>query len=304
MTTGALVIALFAAGIRLATPIAYAAFGGLFSERSGVTNIGLEGNMVIGAFGGYLIASITQNAWLGVLGGGLCGALIGLIYSLMAVIMKADQIVLGTGVNMLATALTSFFFRSMYKKGYSVFIPKIEIWEVPVLSRIPVIGDVFFKQNPLVYIAYILIPLLTVFLFRTRFGLNLRACGENPLAVKTTGINVYRVRILAITFTGFLCGIGGAFLPICQLASYSEGLIAGRGFIALATIVFGQWHPAKVYLGCVMFGLADALQLRLQGLGLTIPAEFLIMFPYFLTLVIYVGVVRRSKSPQALGKPF
>ena len=304
MTTSALIIALFAAGIRLATPITYAALGGLFSERSGVTNIGLEGNMVFGAFGGYLIASLTQNAWIGILGGALCGALIGFIYSIMTVILKADQIVLGTGINMLATALTSFFYRSMYKKGFSVFIPGLSIWEVPVLSRIPVIGPIFFRQVPLVYIVYILVPLLTIFIFKTTFGLNLRACGENPLAVKTTGIDVYKVRICAITVTGFLCGIGGAFLPVGQLSSYAEGLIAGRGFIALATIVFGQWHPVKVYIGCIIFGLADALQLRLQGLGISIPSEFLIMFPYLLTLITYVSVVRRAKSPQALGKPF
>ena len=304
MTTWPLIIALFAAGIRLATPIAFAAFGGMLSERSGVTNIGLEGHMCFGAFGGYLIASLTQNAWIGVLGGALTGALTGLVYAMMAVKWKADQVVLGTGINLLATSLTAFFFRAMYKNGFSVFIPGLDIWEVPILSKIPVIGDIFFKQIPLVYISYLLIPLLTIFLYKTRWGLNLRASGENPQAVTTTGINVYKVRIQAVVCTGFLSGLGGVFLPIGQLSSYSEGLVAGRGFIALAAIVFGQWDPVKVYLGCVIFGIADALQLRLQGLGITIPAEFLIMFPYILTLVIYISVVRRAKAPQSLGKPY
>lgn len=304
MTTWPLIIALCSAGIRLATPIAFAALGGIFSERSGVTNIGLEGHMCFGAFGGYLIASLTQNAWLGVLGGACFGALIGLIYAWMAVKWKADQVVLGTGINLLATSLTAFFFRAMYKKGYSVFIPGIDIWEVPGFSKIPVIGDIFFQQIPLVYIAYLLIPILAIFLYKTPWGLNLRAAGENPQAVTTTGINVHKVRILAVTFTGFLSGLGGVFLPIGQLSSYSEGLIAGRGFIALAAIVFGQWDPIRVYLGCIIFGIADALQLRLQGFGIIIPAEFLIMFPYILTLVTYVSVVRRAKAPQSLGKPY
>lgn len=302
MSEFSMIIALFTAGIRLAVPVSFAAFGGIFSERSGVINIGLEGIMGFGAFGGYLVASLTQNAWAGVIGGALIGALIGFIYAVMAVSWKADQVVLGTGINLLATSLTSFFFRSMYKKGFSVFIPGLDNYEVPLLSKIPVIGDIFFKQVPLVYVAYLLIPALSIILYKTKWGLNLRAVGENPQAAETTGINVHITRIIAVTFTGLLAGLGGVFLPIGQLASYSEGLISGRGFVALATIVFGQWDPFKVFLGCLMFGLADSLQLRLQGLGIIIPAEFCIMFPYILTLITYVSVVRRAKAPQALGK--
>ena len=300
----ALVIPLVAAGIRLATPLIFAALGGILSERSGVINIGLEGMLVIGTFGGYVGALFGQTPWLGALGGIVAGALLGFLFAVMAVLLGADQVVLGTGVNVAALGLTSFFYRAMYRAGVSQFFSGFEVYPVPGLSTIPVVGDVLFNQVPLVYLAYLLIPLMALVLYRTTWGLKLRAVGEHPRAADTAGIPVMRTRIMAVTLSGALAGLGGAFLCVGQLSAFTEGLVAGRGFIALAAVIFGRWDPGRAALACLMFGLADALQLRLQGLGLPISYEFLLMFPYVLTLVTFVLFVHRTRPPASLGRPY
>ena len=300
----ALVIPLVAAGIRLATPLIFAALGGILSERSGVINIGLEGMLVIGTFGGYVGALFGQTPWLGALGGIVAGALLGFLFAVMAVLLGAEQVVLGTGVNVSALGLTSFFYRAMYRAGVSQFFSGFEVYPVPGLSTIPVVGDVLFNQVPLVYLAYLLIPLMALVLYRTTWGLKLRAVGEHPRAADTAGIPVMRTRIMAVTLSGALAGLGGAFLCVGQLSAFTEGLVAGRGFIALAAVIFGRWDPGRAALACLMFGLADALQLRLQGLGLPISYEFLLMFPYVLTLVTFVLFVHRTRPPASLGRPY
>jgi general nucleoside transport system permease protein len=299
-----LLVDLLSAGVRLATPLLFAALGGILSERSGVINIGLEGMMVVGTFGGYLGALYLGNPWAGAVGGMLAGGLVGLIFGAMAVMLRADQVVLGTGVNIIALGLTSFFYRAMYRVGISQFFPGFKVWPVPGLSQIPIIGPVFFNQIPLVYLMYFLAPVIGFILYRTTWGLKLRAVGEHPLAADTAGIPVLKVRMLAVSLSGALAGLGGAFLSVGQLSAFTEGLVAGRGFIALAAVIFGRWDPLRAALGCLMFGLADALQLRLQGLKVPIPYEFLLMFPYILTLVAFVLFVYRARPPAALGKPY
>jgi general nucleoside transport system permease protein len=222
----------------------------------------------------------------------------------MTIYLRGDQVVLGTGLNIFAVGLTSFFYRGMYRAGISQFFPGFEVWPVPGLSSIPVIGEIFFQQIPLVYLAYILVPLCAFVLYRTTWGLKLRSVGEHPLAADTAGITVTRVRLLAVALSGALAGLGGAFLSVGSLNAFTEGLVAGRGFIALATVIFGRWDPFRAVLGCLMFGLADALQLRLQGLGVPISYEFLLMFPYVLTLVTFVLFVSRARPPASLGKPY
>lgn len=299
-----LLISLFSAAIRLATPLLFAALGGIISERSGVINIGLEGMMVAGTFGGYVGAIIGQNPWAGALGGMIAGALLAWVFAILAIYLHADQVVLGTGVNILALGLTSFFYRAMYRAGVSQFFTGFQVWPVPGLSQIPVFGEIFFKQVPLVYLAYLLVPLVMFIVYRTTWGLNLRAVGEHPLAADTAGLSVTGIRLLAVTMSGALAGLGGAFLSVGQLSAFTEGLVAGRGFIALAAVIFGRWDPLRAALSCMMFGLADGLQLRLQGLHVPISTEFLLMFPYLLTLITFILFVSQARPPAALGKPY
>lgn len=299
-----LIVALLAAGVRLATPLIYASLGNILSERAGVLNIGLEGMMVAGVFGAYLGALVSMTPWGGAFGGMLAGAVIGFLYAVMVVHFRADQVVIGTGINIFITGLTSFFFRAMYHAGVSRNMASFDIWPVPVLSEIPVIGDIFFNHIPLVYIAFLMIPLISYALFHTTAGLKLRAVGEHPRAAETAGINVTRVRYIAVTLMGAMAGLGGAFLSVGELSSYTEGLVAGRGFIALAAVIFGRWNPFWTTMACFLFGLADALQIRLQGMGVPISYEFLLMFPYLLSLITFVIFVNRAKSPAALGKPY
>lgn len=297
-------ISLFAAGVRLATPLIFAAMGGILAERSGVINIGLEGMMIAGTFGGYLGGLWAQDPWVGALGGMVAGAAAGFLFGLMAVYLRGDQVVLGTGINIFALGLTSYFYRAMYKTGISQFFPGFKIWPVPLLSEIPIFGPIFFRQVPLVYLTYFLLPVIAFLLYRTTWGLKLRAVGEHPLAADTAGIPVLGLRLLAVTLSGALAGLGGAFLSVGQLSAFTEGLVAGRGFIALAAVIFGRWDPLRAGLGCLMFGLADALQLRLQSLGVPISYEFLLMFPYVLTLITFVLFVSRVRPPAALGRPY
>ena len=297
-------ISLFAAGVRLATPLVFAALGGILSERSGVLNIGLEGMMIAGTFGGYLGGLLAGDPWAGALGGVLAGALIGFFFAVTAVFLRADQVVLGTGINILGLGLTSYFYRAMYKSGVSQFFPGFKVTPIPVLSEIPGLGPIFFQQIPLVYLMYFIVPLVAFILYRTTWGLKLRAVGEHPLAADTAGISVTGVRLLAVTLSGAFAGLGGAFLSVGQLSAFTEGLVAGRGFIALAAVIFGRWDPFRSTLGCLMFGLADALQLRLQGLGIPVPIEVFLMFPYLLTLVTFILFVSRVRPPAALGKPY
>ncbi len=297
-------VSLLAAGVRLAPPLVFASLGGITNELSGVLNIGLEGMMIAGTFGAYIGALLSGSEWGGALGGMLAGALLGLLFAFLSITLGGDQVVLGTGLNIFALGLTSFFFRSMYKAGISQFVPSFQVWNVPLLSDLPLIGQIFFRQVPLVYLAYLLIPLFTFLLYKTTWGLKLRCCGEHPRGAETVGVDVVKTRYLALCLSGMLAGLGGTFLSLGQISAFTEGLVSGRGFIALAAIIFGRWRPLNVALACLLFGVADALQLRLQGVGLPIRYEFLLMFPYVLTLITFVIFVNRGDSPAALGKPY
>lgn len=297
-------IPLAAAGVRLATPLILAGLGEIFSERSGVLNIGLEGMLVAGTFGAYLGALVTNSPWGGALGGMLAGAFIGLLFAVMSITLRGDQVVLGTGINILALGLSSFFFRAMYRSGIPQTIPSFEKWPVPGLSKIPVLGEVFFNHVPVVYLAYLLAPIVYFVLFRTSWGLKLRSVGEYPRAAETAGINVQSTRYLAVILCGMLAGLGGTYLTVGQLSAFTEGLVSGRGFIALAAVIFGRWNPLGVVLACLLFGTADALQLRLQGSEFNIRYEFLLMLPYVLTLITFVLFVNQSRAPASLGEPY
>lgn len=293
-----------AATVRLATPLALAAQGEILSERAGVINIGLEGVMLNGAFGGFVGSYYFGSSWMGVLTGMLAGALTALILAVASISLRADQIVIGATINILALGLTGFLFRAMFGLEQQVTVSSFSEYAVPGLSKIPVIGEVLFNQIPLVYIGYLLIALLALFLFNTRQGLAVRAVGEQPQAADTAGLNVAKIRYLAVMVGGAMGGLGGASLSLGQLNLFAEGMTNGRGFMALAVVIFGRWHPVGAAAAALLFGAADALQLRMQGLGWQIPFEFMLMMPYVLSLLTLGFFSKKSVSPGALGQVY
>ena len=254
------------ASIRLAAPLLLAATGETVAERAGVINIGLEGMMLSGAFAGYAIGAATGDPWLGMLGALVVGVIVGVLTSLITVVAKADQIVVGVGLNLLALGATTFLFRDLFSDGADKVGP-IGKWAIPVLSDIPGVGDALFNQSPLVYLAFLAVPAVALVMSRTNFGLSVRAAGDSPSALDTAGVNVTLVRVVATAVAAGLASVGGAFLSVGQLGMFNENMTAGRGFLALAAVIFGRWRTTTVMIACVLFGMVDALQLRLQSVG-------------------------------------
>lgn len=293
----------FAAAFRMATPLIFAALGGIFSERSGVVNIALEGMMLIGAFTAMFVTYHTGLPWVGVLGAIAAGALIGLLHAVFCIRYRANQVVTGTAINIFAGGLTVFLLRYFFgAAGTSPSVNTIADITIPVLNRIPWIGRVIGRHNPLVYLALLAVVVVHIILYKTPWGLRLRAVGEHPRAADTVGVNVFRMRYLAVIISGSLAGLGGTYLSIAHLSRFSEGMTAGRGFIALAAVIFGKWTPFGALGACLFFGYADALQMRLQDVG--IPTQFMNMLPYILTIVALVGFIGKAVGPKASGQPY
>ncbi|MFC5747494.1 ABC transporter permease [Actinomadura rugatobispora] len=264
-------VALFAAAVRLSVPLLLAALGELVSERAGVINIGLEGMMLFGAYAAFLTAYGTHSVLLGLAAGLAVGLLTGAIMAFTAVNLRGDQIVVGVAINLLAAGVTLFLYRLQFEGSQPTTV-RMEPFAVPLLSGIPGIGPVLFDQLPLVYLAYVLGPAVAFVLFRTRRGLMIRAAGEKPEVLDSTGASVIRVQWIGVLTAGALAGLGGAFLSVGQVGLFAENMTAGRGFLALAAVVFGQWRPYGVVAACLVFGFTDALQLRLQSMG-SVPRE-------------------------------
>lgn len=299
-------LTVFASTLRIATPVILASLGGCMSERSGVINIGLEGMMLMGAFSA-VVGSYFFGAWMGVLIGVLAGGLMGLLHAFMSVTIKANQIISATAINIMAVGLPNILIPVIWPNhfGISPTVPVIADIHLPIISSIPVIGKIFGHQNPIVYLTLILVPAISYLLFKTRLGLRIRAVGEHPQAADTLGINVYKMRYIAVTMSGLLAGLGGAFLSICYQAQFSMAMTAGRGFIGLAAMIFGRWSPKGALLACLLFGFADAFQASAQAAGVPIPPELMLSFPYVLTLVALVGLFGKTAvSPAANGKPY
>ncbi|MBD1879653.1 ABC transporter permease [Coleofasciculus sp. FACHB-T130] len=292
------------ASLRLSVPLAFAALGGLFSERSGVLNIGLEGMLLSGAFASAAGAFFTGNVWLGMLLAIVIGGLVGLLHAYLCVSLRVDQLVSGLAINLTAAGLTSFWSRVLFNSGQAQQLPGIQIIGIPGLKNIPVIGNLLFNQDPLIYLLFLLVPLSTYLLFRTSLGLSLRAVGEYPRAADTAGVSVTKVRYVAVTLSGCLAGLGGAYLTLVHVRFFVEDMSAGRGFIALAALIFGRWHPISTALACLLFGATEALQLRIQAFNLNIPYQFLVMLPYVIALLALVGLAGKSTPPAALGIPY
>ncbi|MFT4005088.1 MAG: ABC transporter permease [Lacrimispora sp.] len=291
--------------VRMATPILFVALAETYSERAGLVNIGLDGIMSLGALVGFLIGFRTGSPMAGIAAGALAGIAINMIYAFCTIRLCAPQIVYGMAVNILAPALASFIYRLSFSDT-STLIQGVAMKEVPIplLSRIPVVGPVLFNHIPLVYLAYLLVPVTAVFLNRTKAGLNFKAVGEFPKAAESLGINVMLQKYIACIICGALSGIGGAYLTICYTSTYSEGIVAGRGFIALSAVIFGRWMPTGVLLACLLFGFCDALQIRLQLLSPSTPYQILQMIPYLCTLFVLAFFGIKKSGPKANGQPY
>ncbi len=298
-------LTLFAAALRSATPILYAALGGIFSERSGVLNIALEGIMLISAFSAVVGSYFTGNPWIGVLVGILGGTLASLIHAFMSIHLRADQAIVGTGINILAIGLPNFLMLKIWgQQGISPIVERIDEWRIPIIADLPVIGPILGRHSPLVYLALILVPITHFMIFNTRFGLRLRSVGENPRAADTVGINVYRMRYWGVLISGILASLGGAYLSVSYLAQFVTVMTAGRGFIALAAMIFGRWNPYGALFACFLFGFADAFQSAAQAAGVPIAPQFLLALPYVLTIVALVGAMGRASPPAYVAKPY
>lgn len=286
--------------LRLATPLVLASLGGVLSERSGVVNIALEGMMLVGAFFGMLGSMLTGSPWVGVLLGMTAGGLLGLIHALLTQRVRLNHIVSGVALNILALGLTSYILRYvMQSVGGSPSVNGLPEW------RIPLVGPMLSGQNAVFYLAVLLIVGLNFVLFATPMGLRIRSAGENPEAAQSVGIKVGMVRHLAVTGSGMLGGLAGVYLSLGQLNMFTEGMSGGRGFIALAAVIFGKWTPYGAAGAALFFGFFDALQMRLQGQaigGVTVPSEFMLMLPYLLTIIALAGFIGKASAPAALGR--
>jgi simple sugar transport system permease protein len=290
---------LFAAALRLATPIAYGSLGGLFSERAGIVNIGLEGMMLTGAFAGVSVSQLSGNAWFGVLAAMVVGGLLGLLHGVITVRFAGNQVVSGTGINIFALGFTAYMSQVLWgsrgaSEGYVPGLPPISI---PLLQDVPIIGDIISGHTPLVYLMIVITVLSYIILFKTPLGLRIRAVGERPEAADTAGINVFKTKYLCLIISGMLAGLGGAFLSLGHLNLFALGMTGGRGFIALAAMILGKWMPFGAFGASLLFGFADALQMRLQALGI-LPPQIILAIPYILTIAVLAGVVGKAIPPS------
>ncbi len=295
-------VGILASGIRLATPYLYAAIGETFGQRSGVLNLGVDGQMLLGAFTAFYVAITTGNLWFGVLSAMVVGGLMGLAMAFVTVNLHAEQGISGIGFYLFGLGLSDLLFQKLLGTVETVKgFPKVHI---PVLSDLPVVGEIFFRQNVLVYIAFSLVPIAWFVLNKTTLGLKIRAVGENPEAADSLGVSVARIRYFTIILGGTLSGVAGASLSIALVNVFQQNMTSGLGFIAVALVYFGAWRPWGVLGGALLFSLVNSLQLWIQVLGIPVPSDIAVMMPYILTILVLVATVSRVRAPSALTKPF
>lgn len=292
-----------ASGVQLATPLIFTALGETIAERSGVLNVGLEGIMLLSGLAGFSAALYTESLWAGVAAGVLTGALLGLLFAFMVVTLRSDQLVTGLALLIGCTGGAMYLYNLQFHGRGLQQIRPFQIMAIPGLSKIPFLGPVLFEHNILTYLMLLLVIISAWVLYYTRFGLRLNAVGEEPAAADTMGVKVKSTRYVCIIIGCALAGLGGAYFPLADLGCYANTMVGGRGFIALALVVFGRWNPFLALAGGVLFGVIDSLQIRLQFLGAPLPPQFLIMMPYVLTiLVLFIG--RGRRAPSALTQPY
>ncbi len=296
---------LILATVRMATPLIFIALAELYSERAGLVNIGLEGLAAIGSLVGFLVSYVTGNPWLGILSGAAAGIIVNMVYAVATVTFCAEQTVYGMAINILAPALASFIYRVYFGSGSELAQGSLmKGIGLPVLKDIPFLGDLLFNQTPMVYIAYLLVIFTIIFYRKTKVGLNYKAVGEYPKAAATLGINVIKIKYVACIICGALAGIGGAYLTTCYSNTYTDGNVAGRGFIALAAVIFGRWTGGGILMACLFFGFCDALQIRLQVASYGLPYQFFQMIPYIATISVLTIIGFRKAGPKAKGRPY
>ncbi|HWR18199.1 MAG TPA: ABC transporter permease [Clostridia bacterium] len=296
---------LLISAVRMATPLLFVSLAELYSERAGLVNIGLDGIMSFGALAGFLACYWTGDPLFGVLIGALGGVLVNMVYAFCTVTLAGQQIVFGMAINILAPALASFIYRVVF--GVSSTLAQATLMKtvaIPVLKDIPFFGKLLFDQTPMVYAVYLFVIITAVFFNRTKAGLSYKAVGEYPKAAETMGINVIKQKYIASIICGFFAGMGGAYLTTCYVNTYSDGIVAGRGFIALAAVIFGRWSASGVLMACLLFGFFDALQLRLQIGTDLIPYQLFQMIPYVMTLIALTLFGSKISGPKAKGKPY
>lgn len=296
--------ALIASMLRFATPLLFAALGGIISERSGVINIGLEGMMLMGAFFGIWGADVLHSWVLGVLVAMGAGGLLALAHAVFSIHLRANQVVSGTAVNFLALGITGYFFVAHYgANGTPSSIPRVPDVSIPGLRHVAFFGDAIGHANLLTWLALVLVPALTFFLFRTRWGLRLRSVGEKPRAADTVGLSVLRIRYLAVVASGMFAAVGGAYLSVAFVGSFNQNMTEGRGFIALAAVIFGKWRPWGALAATLLFGFSSALADRLPTFSANTATLFQAL-PYLLTLIAVAGIIGRSRAPESIGIPY
>jgi ABC-type uncharacterized transport system permease subunit len=303
----AIIINILVATVRFATPILLAAMGELISERAGIMNMGLEGTMLMAAFIGFLVAEKTGSLILGICLACLAGGIFCLILAFMSITLHIDQTIIGLSLNILAAGVTLFWFRISYVKlgaADSPLVNPLPLWKIPFLSDIPVLGQVIFSHNWLTYLAFLLLPAVWFFLYRTKLGLQLRSLGEDPRAADMVGIHVRRLRYFAVFCGGLLAGLAGAFISIGSVERFFPNMTAGRGWLAIVIVIAGNWKPFRILLAALLFAFLDAFQLQVQSVGITLPYQILLALPYVLAIVVMIIGRAKSVAPESLGVPY
>lgn len=297
---------LLAGALFLSIPLVFGALAGLLCERSGIINVAIEGQLLSGAFLAAAVGAITGTAYAGLVAAPVAGALVGALLAFFAVRYLVDQIIVGVVLNVLVIGLTGFVFSTVFSQNREVFggVPRLPTIAIPLLSEIPVLGPVLFRQNVLVYIMYAVVIVLQVMLFRSRWGLRVRAVGEHPKAADTVGIKVNRTRVRNTILGGAVAGLGGAFFTIAQGLAFGKEMTAGQGFIALAAMILGRWSPRGALMAALLFGFATNLQVFFGSINSPIPSQLLLMTPYIATIIAVAGVVGRVRPPAAEGTPY
>lgn len=296
--------AFLTAAVRMAVPLIYAALGEVFLERAGILNIGMEGVMLSGAFFSFVGAFYGGNIIIGLICGMLGGCLVSLIHGFLCIKLSQNQSVSGIALNIFMLGVTSFGYKLMSEGQSYQQVETLETIKIPLLGDIPLVGEAFFNQDIMTYLVFILVILAIVFYKKTSTGLAFSSIGEHPRAADAAGVSVYKYQWLAIVVNGAMGGIGGAVLVLVQLGKFSENMISGRGYIALAAVILGRYTPLGSFGAALVFGGANALQIRLQALGVPLPTQALAMLPYIITLVALLGSIGRSNEPESLGKPY
>ncbi|MEA4884313.1 MAG: ABC transporter permease [Clostridia bacterium] len=304
--SGGMLISILAAAVSSGTPVLFAALGELVCERAGVLNLGVEGMMLVGAVSGFLATVRTGNIWVGVMAAVAAGGLMGLIHAFMSISLRVNQVVSGLALTLFGTGVSGFLGKSVI----GVPLPaQFRAVAIPGLSSIPVLGPILFRHDLMVYLTFILVPALWYLLYRTRPGLHLRAVGESPQTADALGVNVFAIRYVSVIAGGMLAGLGGAYLSMAYAPSWIESMTAGRGWIAVALVIFAVWDPVRAMIGSYLFGGVDALGFRIQVMGSGVSSFFLKMLPYVFTIAVLIIVTataskRSSRAPEALGLPY